>query len=147
MDFTRKHSKDVRIGSKLLTFMTLYMTHMIWVKACDSQMTLVKEILETINITPEPLDSATNWSFLTPKKKLPRLYTDNKAAISCYRKYLIQSDARFAPHVKVRVPRTPCKCVAHWLDRPSVSNSQRNPDQSTISSRLRYAYSTFSQQK
>ena len=51
--------------------------------------------------------------FLTPKKKLPRLYTDNKAAISCYRKYLIQLDARFAPHVKVRVPRTPCKCVAH----------------------------------
>ena len=57
--------------------------------------------------------SATKWSLLTPKKKLPRLYTDNKAAISCYRKYLIQLDARFAPHVKGRVPRTPCQRVAH----------------------------------
>ena len=43
-----------------------------------------------------------DW-YTTPSKRLPKLYTNDSDAITCYRKYLTQVDARLAPHVKARL--------------------------------------------
>merc|ERR1712226_385661 len=57
-------------------------------------------------------------------KKLPRLYTDNKAAISCYRKYLIQLDARFAPHVKAQLARDCAMLILHSANKNNYTKLQ-----------------------
>jgi len=57
-------------------------------------------------------------------KKLPRLYTDNKAAISCYRKYLIQLDARFAPHVKAQLARDCAMLILHSANTNNYTKLQ-----------------------